>query len=59
MRLHFRFTYKIITNRWVAALFKGGDSVYNVPIHAMENQESLGKKGGYLKWTMNGHLPTA
>ncbi len=59
MRLYFLFTYKIITKGCAATLFKGGDSVYNVPIHAMENQESLGKKGGYLKWTMNGHLPTA
>lgn len=46
MRLYFLFTYKIITKGCAAALFKGGDSVYNVPIHAMENQESLGEEGG-------------
>ena len=59
MRLHFWVIYKIITKECKVTLSKGGDSDYNGSKNAMENQESLGKKGGYLKWTMNGHLPTA
>ena len=46
MRLHFWVIYKIITKECKVTLSKGGDSVYNVPIHAMENQESLGEEGG-------------